>query len=120
MSEVTKSTFVLAVEDLETSRAYYIDKLGFQEELRVHGWSFLRLGECRLRIGDCPGIVPMRQAIDHSWVGYLHVDSAREMYQRLVKQGVEIWHPIADTPWGMREFGIVTTDGHRWVFGEIL
>jgi len=31
---------------------------------------------------------------------------------------VEVWHPLADKPWGMREFAIVTPDGHRIVFGE--
>jgi hypothetical protein len=31
---------------------------------------------------------------------------------------VEFWHPLGDKPWGMREFAIVTPDGHRIVFGE--
>jgi hypothetical protein len=31
---------------------------------------------------------------------------------------VEVWHPLADEPWGVREFAIVTPDGHRIVFGE--
>jgi len=35
-------------------------------------------------------------------------------------RGVELWHPLADKPWGMREFAIVTPDGHRIVFGEVL
>jgi hypothetical protein len=33
---------------------------------------------------------------------------------------VMIWHNIADQPWGMREFSIVTPDGHRIAFGEEL
>ncbi|MFO0876293.1 MAG: hypothetical protein U0840_02885 [Gemmataceae bacterium] len=29
-----------------------------------------------------------------------------------------LMHPLAAKPWGMREFAIVTPDGHRIVFGE--
>jgi catechol 2,3-dioxygenase-like lactoylglutathione lyase family enzyme len=120
MPEITTSTFVLAVTDLERSRAFYRDKLGFVEELRVEGWSFLRRGACRLRIGDCPGIQPMSAHQDHSWFAYLHVTDAKGLFDELRKGGVEIWHPIRDTPWNMREFAIVTPDGHRIVFGEPL
>lgn len=35
-----------------------------------------------------------------------------------VAHGVEVWHPLADKPWGMREFAIVNPGGHRIVFGE--
>jgi catechol 2,3-dioxygenase-like lactoylglutathione lyase family enzyme len=118
MSEFLASTFVLAVADLEASRKYYVEELGFVEDLRVDGWSFLRRGACRLRLGDCPGIKPMADAPDHSWFAYLNVSDARQLYAEFVRNGVEIWHPLADKPWGMREFAIVTPDGHRIVFGE--
>ncbi len=120
MPEILASTFVLAVVDLEQSRKFYIEKLGFSEDLRVDGWSFLSRGACRLRIGDCPGIQPMSSAQDHSWFCYLHVKDAAALYQEVVGNGVEIWHHIQDKPWGMREFAIVTPDGHRIVFGEDL
>jgi len=57
---------------------------------------------------------------DHSWFAYLHVRSAADLYRQSVGAGVEVWHPLADKPWGMREFAIVTPDGHRIVFGEEL
>ena len=118
MSEIVKATYVLAVQDLHLSRQFYMEKLGFKEDLRVDGWSFLSRGNCRLRIGDCPGIKPMTDAQDHSWIAYLHVLDAKSLYTELVGRGVTIWHRLADTPWGMREFAIVTPDGHRFVFGE--
>lgn len=118
MPEILASTFVLAVADLDASRRFYIDKLGFVEEMRVDGWSFLRRGACRLRLGDCPGIKPISDSPDHSWFAYLHVRDAMRLYGEFVGNGVEIWHTLADQPWGMREFAIVTPDGHRIVFGE--
>ena len=118
MSEVLKATFVLAVHNLEASRGFYVDKLGFVEDLNVDGWSFLSRGACRLRLGDCPGLKPMSESPDHSWFAYLHVDDAAALFQEYVNKGVEIWHALADKPWGMREFAIVTPDGHRIVFGQ--
>lgn len=120
MSEILTSTFVLAVNDLESSRRFYIEKLGFVEDLSVPGWSFLTRGACRLRIGHCPDAAPMWKAQDHSWFAYLHVSDASALHAECVRNGVQIWHSISDTPWGMREFSIVTPDGHRIVFGQRL
>ena len=120
MPEILSSTYVLAVNDPATSRRFYVEKLGFVEELNVDGWSFLSRGACKLRLGHCPEAKPMTQAQDHSWFAYLHVRDAAGLYAEAVRNGVEIWHRLADKPWGMREFGIVTPDGHRIVFGEVL
>lgn len=118
MPTVLASTHVLAVTDLAVSRQFYIERLGFTEDMNVDGWSFLSRGACRLRIGHCPDAVPMSKAQDHSWFAYMHVQDAKGLYDEVVGQGVEIWHPLASKPWGMREFAIVTPDGHRIVFGE--
>ena len=119
-AQVTDATFVLAVNDLERSVRFYVDRLGFTEDLQVEGWAFLHRGACHLRLGHCPDAVPMSKAQDHSWFAYLHVDDAQALYRELLQHGVEIWHPLGDKAWGMREFAIVTPDGHRIVFGEDL
>lgn len=118
MSEVLASTFVLAVRDLAASTRFYVDKLAFVEDLSVDGWAFLSRGACRLRLGHCPDAIPMSQTPDHSWFAYLHVRDAAGLYRECLAHGVDIWHSLADKPWGMREFAINTPDGHRIVFGE--
>jgi catechol 2,3-dioxygenase-like lactoylglutathione lyase family enzyme len=120
MPEILKSTFVLAVQDLAASKRFYLEKLGFVEDFSVDGWAFLSRGACRLRIGHCPDAKPMSECQDHSWFAYLHVRDAAGLYEEAVRNGVAIWHRLADKPWGMREFAIVTPDGHRIVFGETL
>ncbi len=112
------STFVLAVCDLDASVLFYVDKLGFVEDVRVEGWAFLRRGACKLRLGHCPDVTPLSKSPDHSWFAYLHVRDAAGLYRDCVNRGVEVWHSLAEKPWGMREFAIVTPDGHRIVFGE--
>ena len=120
MSEILSSTFVLAVNDIAVSKRFYVEKLGFTDDLSVDGWAFLSRGACKLRLGHCPDAKPMTQAQDHSWFAYLHVRDAADLYAEAQRNGVEIWHRLADKPWGMREFAIVTPDGHRIVFGEAL
>ena len=120
MPDILACTFVLAVCNLNVSRQFYMEKLGFVEDFSVDGWAFLSRGACRLRIGDCPEATPMSKTQDHSWFAYLHVDDARTLYAEYTSKGVEIWQHIQDKPWGMREFAIVTPDGHRLVFGEEL
>jgi catechol 2,3-dioxygenase-like lactoylglutathione lyase family enzyme len=120
MAEILTSTFVLAVNDLESSKRFYLEKLGFVEDLCVDGWAFISRGACRLRLGHCPEAIPMSRTPDHSWFAYLHVTDAAGLYDETVRNGVPTWHPLADKPWGMREFAIVTPDGHRIVFGEKL
>lgn len=120
MPDILESTFVLSVNDLAASKRFYVDKLGFAEDMTVDGWTFLSRGACKLRLGHCPDALPMSKAPDHSWFAYLHVRDAAGLYEETVARRVEIWHKLADTPWGMREFAIVTPDGHRIVFGERL
>jgi catechol 2,3-dioxygenase-like lactoylglutathione lyase family enzyme len=118
MPDVVAVTFVLTVNDLETSKRFYVEKLGFADDFTADGWAFLSRGVCKLRLGHCPDAVPMSRAPDHSWFAYLHVRDAADLYAEAVSNGVEIWHPLADKPWGMREFAVATPDGHRIVFGE--
>lgn len=118
MPEILESTFVLAVRDLEASKKFYLEKLGFVEDFSVEGWAFLSRGACKLRLSDCPDVISMSNVPDHSWFAYLHIRDASRLYEETVKNGVEIWHKLADKPWGMREFAVVTPDGHRIVFGE--
>ena len=118
MAKITSSTHVLAVNDLDSLRQFYCEKFGFREDLAVDGWSFLSRGACRLRIGHCPDAKPMSACQDHSCFVYLHVENATRLYDEFTRNGVEMWHDLEDKPWRMREFAIVTPDGHRIVFGE--
>jgi catechol 2,3-dioxygenase-like lactoylglutathione lyase family enzyme len=120
VAEIVASTFVLAVQDLNVSRTFFCQKLGFVEDLRVEGWSFLSRGGCRLRLGHCADASPISKCPDHSWFAYLHVRDIAGLYDEVRRQDVEIWHVLEDKPWRMREFAIVTPDGHRIVFGEPL
>lgn len=117
-SKLTGIRCVLAVNDLEKSTGFYREKLGFKVDFTADGWSFLSRGEFKLMLGHCPDEGPAREIGDHSWFAYVDVEKIEDLYQECKGNGVEILEDIADKPYGMREFGIVTPDGHRIVFGQ--
>lgn len=54
---------------------------------------------------------------DHAYYAYLEVTSVDAFYAEVTGRGAEVVKPLRDEPWGMREFGIRTADGHRMMFG---
>jgi catechol 2,3-dioxygenase-like lactoylglutathione lyase family enzyme len=118
--KVTKAQHVLAVDDFDTSVAYFTEKLGFTEYNRVGGWSFLQLGDFWLMVGDCQGEVPACETGTHSWFAYVNCEGIDDLYQQYLAAEVPIKEKIADKAWGLREFLVETPEGHRIKFGQAL
>jgi predicted enzyme related to lactoylglutathione lyase len=116
---VLRTSFVLAVPNLQRSAAFYRDALGFEiREIGDPGWRMYVRDACRIMAGECPDAIPPAQLGDHSYFGYFTVDGIDELYAKVSAAGVEIVKALATQPWGMREFGLRTVDGHRIMFGE--
>lgn len=110
--------YVIAVPDLARSARFYGDVLGFEvREVGDPGWRFFVRDGCTIMAGECPDALPPADLGDHSYFAYLEVDGIDRWYDELVGKGVELIKPLRDEPWGMREFGIRTVDGHRIMFG---
>jgi len=112
--------YVLAVNDLDKSVNYYETVLGLQTVNRHPGWAFLSRGEFFIMLGECSGEKPASEIGDHSYFAYLVVMDAKLLFDEYEKKNVELIKPLKDEPWGMREFGIRTIDGHRIMFGQNL
>ena len=54
----------------------------------------------------------------HSYVAYLIVDGVDQFFEEVSAGGAEVTSELTNEPWGLREFGIRTPDGHRIRFGE--
>ena len=115
---VVRTRHVLAVPDLEKEKNYYIQKLGFVEDFPVPGWAFLSFGDFKVMLGECPDDAPARDTGCHSWYAHVIVDNVDEVYADFIERGAQILSTIADKPWDVREFSVVTPDGHRIVFGQ--
>lgn len=113
--------YVLAVPNLERSAKFYAQALGFEaREMGDAGWRMFVKGQCRIMAGECPDALPARDLGDHSYFAYLIVDDTDSYYERVRASGAEIVKPLRDEPWGMREFGLRTIDGHRIMVGQEL
>jgi catechol 2,3-dioxygenase-like lactoylglutathione lyase family enzyme len=120
MSEITNVRFVLAVLDLKRSTSYYTSVLGLSIDFEPPGWSFLSRGSFRVMLGECTDAISPGDLGDHSCYGYITVDEIDSLHREYQNAGVEFTQPLANKPWGMREFGIRTIDGHRLMFGQDL
>jgi uncharacterized glyoxalase superfamily protein PhnB len=111
---ITNHVYVLAVPDLARSGEFYRDVLGFEvREMGDDGWRLFVKDGCRIMAGECPDALPPADLGDHSYFGYLVVDDADVYHLRATLAGAEVTKPLRDEPWGMREFGLRTADGHR-------
>lgn len=120
MSDFTRIRYTLAVLDLARSTNYYTSVLGLDIEFTAPGWTFLSRGSLRVMLGECTDAMPPSELGDHSWYGYVTVSDATELFAEYQASGAEFIQALADKPWGMREFGVRTIDGHRIMFGQEL
>lgn len=118
MFGVKQTQHVLAVNDLEAAEKYFTEKLGFSLKSRIGGWLFLSLDDFHLMVGHCEGEMLAKETNNHSWFAYVNCEGIDELYREYAEQGVEFTQKIANKPWGLREFGVVTPEGHRIVFGQ--
>lgn len=121
MSTITKTRYVIAVPDLGKSSAFYRDVLGFSiHTIPDPGFLFYTCGACTIVAGQCPDALSPADLGDHSYFAYLEIDDIDSYYSSVERKGAKISKTIRNEPWGMREFGIVTSDGHRIMFASSL
>jgi uncharacterized glyoxalase superfamily protein PhnB len=110
---------VLAVRNLNGSTRYYVDVLGFKRDpIEAEGWSFLSRDNFKVMLGECPDERSASELGNHSYFAYLIVDGLDDYYREVVARGAKVNSEPADKPWGLREFGLATPDGHRITCGE--
>ena len=120
MHRIVDSRCVLAVRDLKESTRFYMDVLGFQRDFGdgSDGWSFLSRDSFKVMLGECPDEKPASELGNHSYFVYLIVEGVDRLHQELSARRVDVISTPETKPWGLREFGIRTPDGHRMSFGE--
>jgi uncharacterized glyoxalase superfamily protein PhnB len=115
---IKQHMYVLAVPNLARSSVFYRDVLGFTIQEMAQGWLLYVKDSCQIMAGECPDAIPARELGDHSYFAYLVVDKVDEYHHHAIAAGAEIVKSLRDEPWGMREFGLRTADGHRVMIGS--
>lgn len=117
--KIVHTRHVLAVKDLLVAAEYFVEKLGFARDFSAPGWEFLSFGDFRVMLGECRDEMSAEATGNHSWFAHALVENVDEVYEEVVGRGASILSPVADKPWGIRDFCAVTPDGHRIVFGQL-
>ena len=118
--KVKQTRHVLAVKDLAVETDYYLNKLGFDRDFTAPGWEFLSFGDFKVMLGHCADEISAEATGNHSWFAHALVENIDEIHQEFIDRGAKILSPIANEPWGIRDFSVVTPDGHRIVFGQVI
>lgn len=114
---------ILPCRDLDETLAFY-GGLGFAldfEERQPLAYAIVSLGEAEIHLERVEGLAP--QAARHAC--YLEVGNADALFAHwrgagFAAEGVPRLEPIADRPWGMREFALVDPNGNRLRVGHRL
>ena len=117
---ITATNFVLAVPNLQRTGDWWIDVMGFQLQMEPDGWRFVARDGCCIMLGECPDAIPPADLGDHQYFAYLEFDDIDAYHEEIAARGADIMFPPTDKPWGMREMGVRTPDGHRLCCGMVL
>src|SRR5437667_8683023 len=116
---IVGSNPVLAVHDLDISARWFTRVLECERTDPDPGnWAFCRAGTVTFMLGRCPGAMPAVELGDHSYIAYLDVEGVDEFYVRAVAEAADVLKPPTDEPWGRREMGLRSPDGHRFMLGR--
>ncbi len=69
-------------------------------------------------LGECRDERPAEELGSHSYFAYWNVEGVDQLFAEFVTRGAIVSSKPTNKPWGLREFGLRTPDGHRIVCGE--
>lgn len=104
MAMIESVTPILCVENLETSRRYYLDTLGFSLDWDVKGMISVS------RDGNSIMLCEREQGQPGTWL-WIGVEDADEFFAEFSAKGARILHPPENFYWA-REFAVQDPDGH--------
>ena len=120
MPTILQNHYVLAVHNAREAAKFYVEALDFRIVAEPPGWVFVAKDGCMIMLGECPDDLHPSELGCHNYFGYFRVDDVDAYHAQLRAKGVRLVRDLADQPWGMREFGIATPDGHRIMFGQVI
>ncbi len=113
---------VMFVANVQTSAAFFRDKLGFAIDF-LHGnppfYASVSRGAARLhvRFVHGPVITPeVRAREDGLLSAFIDVDNIQALFEEYKAAGVDFDHPLREEPWGASAFTIIDPDGNRICF----
>ena len=121
----------IRVPDMAAAIEFYRDRLGFTVERGgpEDGNVALSFGDARLMLDSVPteyysasynAAIAKRMGASAPTALYIESPDLDAQYGRLVQGGIDIVDPIADRPWGQREFTVADPHGNWLSFWRAL
>lgn len=108
----------LPMRDKAATRAYYIDKLGFELWGNADHADYLMVKKDRIQIH----FFEFRQLdpLENDGQVYIRTDDIDSLYQSFLEKKVEIHPggPLQVKPWGQKEFAVLDPDHNLLTFGQ--
>jgi catechol 2,3-dioxygenase-like lactoylglutathione lyase family enzyme len=115
------SAITLFVEDLATTRQFYLDVFGLPVVFEDDVSAVFRFGATLinlLQVSEAPGLIePALVASPDAGSRFqvtIEVDDVDALCDELVKRGVELVNGPIDRPWGVRTACFKDPGGHLW------
>ncbi len=115
---------VLLVRDVTAAAHYWRDALGYRVgQFYGDPPAFVIVARDRMHImlkqaADPAHVVPHNATTPGIWDAYFYTDDVDALFTELKDRGAIIDYELCDQPYGCREFGIRTPDGHDIAFGQ--
>lgn len=113
---------ILAVKDVDTSLAFYTDKLGFEKIYEMEGpsgkntFAFVSMGEqAQIGLDAKPAPAPVGSGVVFMIYPPEEVN-LDQLYADVQSRGVAIEQPLRDEYWGDRTFSVKDPDGYYLTF----
>ena len=111
-------TAVIHVSNMQSAVQYYQDVLGFKPGFEFGDYTGLVYGEICIHISGPTN--PGMKKIPGNAHFCIDCDEVDSYYDLISKNGAIISVPIADRPYGMRDFAVNDMDGNTLVFGKAI
>src|SRR5438045_570332 len=89
-----------------------------QTRFRGRRLGVFALGGFKIMLGECSDEMPASATNNHSYFAHVLVDEVDSLFSAFRDRGARFLFEVEDKPWGLREFGVVTPDGHRICFAQ--
>jgi uncharacterized glyoxalase superfamily protein PhnB len=107
----------LAYVDVRAAVTWLCDRFGFTERLQIGDHrSQLTFGTGALVVTALSASHPASSQMSYSIM--VRVDDAERHYGNSVQKGVEVLNPLADFPYGERQYSARDLGGHVWTFSQ--
>ncbi len=111
MAQISQPTAALPVRSVPEAQDWYRDLLGFEIKWHHEGGRIggVAHGEAAVFLRELDGDIQPNVL----WIFCADVDA---VHDDLVARGAPITGPLADTPWGLRQFTVTDLAGHQLHF----